>query len=183
MGIKIMFLSKNYVLASEVVDLLGLSIANISNIRRVFENSNDFHSIKKMKDCVFLNVNCNKFSKNITRCLETNTFTDMSNKLPVSWVREEYGMTPISMIKSGISRGEVIVQGKRFIEFEDEFVSLMQNKIGYVLDEKETNDCFRRGLIEGYIKLGTNKYFTWYNQPSVDGREVRDIESEFYVRM
>ena len=43
-----------------------------------------------------------------------------------------------------------------------EFVKKMKRKIGYILDEESTFECFKNNQIDGFTKLSKNKYFTWY---------------------
>lgn len=173
-----MFLDKKYVLANELVQKMGINIANISVLRKQYEYEDDLTTIVKMNNCNFLNSKSQKLPNNIRCGLSEHEFTDMSNKLPLTYVRSEYGMTEKELLKSGLVLEKIKVGGKDFFVFNDEIVATMKNKIGYVLDKNDTSDCMKRGLIEGYVQLNKNKFFTWYSIGDVGSisREVHHGE-------
>lgn len=156
-----MFLHKKYILANELVQKMGIHIANISMFSKQFED-NDYGHIIKMNNCTFINTQSPHLPNNLEAGILKNNFTDMSDKLPVTWVKDEYEVTERELLKSGIIYGVVTVAGKKFFHFKPDFVKKMYRKIGYILDEAETMECHKNGDILGYIKLSKNKYFTWY---------------------
>lgn len=157
-----MFLDSKYILANELTDKMNIHVANISMMRQVFENNNDFYSMPKKNNCTFINTKAHALPNNIQVGILANEFTDVSDKLPCTYVRTEYGMTEKEMKKADMIIGKVKVAGKDFYQFKPEFVAKMKRKIGYILDEKETMECYRAGTIDGYTQLSKNKYFTWY---------------------
>jgi hypothetical protein len=56
----------------------------------------------------------------------------------------------------------VDVSGKDFYVFSPEFVKNLQNRMCYVLDERETQECTAAGQIIGSIELSKNKFIVWY---------------------
>lgn len=157
-----MFLHKKYILANELVQKMGIHIANISMLRQQFEDADDFGSIIKMNNCSFISTMCNHLPNNIKVGILNNTFTDMSDKLPCTFVKTEYGITEKELFKVGFVIDKVKICGKDLYVFDKKFVKKMHNKIGYVLDKEETEDCFKKELIDGYTMLSKNKFFTWY---------------------
>lgn len=157
-----MFLGKNYILANELVQKMGIHIANISMLRQQYEDENDMSTMIKMNNCTMVKTNSHKFPNNIKMGIAANEFTDMSNKLPCTFVREEYEITEKELFKGGIIKGKVKVAGKDFYEFTEEFVKTTKNKIVYCLDESDTMACMAKGQIDGYIQVSKNKYVTWY---------------------
>jgi putative SOS response-associated peptidase YedK len=156
-----MFLNKKYILANELVEKMGIHIANISMLMKEYEDT-DNGTFVKMNNCTFINSNDATLPNNIKIGMQNNQFTDMTNKLPCTFVRSEYEITEKELFKSGMVTKKVEVAGKDFYEFAPEFVEKMKYKIGYVLDEAETMDCYRKKQILGYTQLSKNKYFTWY---------------------
>jgi len=156
-----MFLNSKYILANELVAKMNIHIANISMFAKQFEDS-DCGTIIKRNNCTFINSKSRYLPHNLEVGIIVNEFTDMSNKLPCTYVREEYPMTEKEMFKSGIVTEKTTICGKQFYVFSDEFVKTMKNKIGYILDAKETKDCTANDQILGSIQLSKNKFFTWY---------------------
>lgn len=157
-----MFLDKKYILANELVREMDIHIANVSMLRNQFEDNDDFYTVRKMANCSFVNGESQQLPKNIRAGIAKHTFTDLSNKLPCNYVREEYGITERELFKSGMVLNKEKVAGKDFYVFNDYFVKTMKKKIGYILDAKEEAQCSRKKQIIGSIRLGKNKFFTWY---------------------
>lgn len=156
-----MFLHKKYILANELVQKMGIHIANISMLVNDYEDV-DNGTFVKMNNCTFINTKDMTLPNNILSGIYANEFTDMTDKLPCTFVRTEYGITEKELFKAGMVTEIVTVAGKDFYKFTPEFVQKMQYKIAYVLDEAETMDCYRKKQIAGYTQLAKNKYFTWY---------------------
>lgn len=156
-----MFLNKKYVLGNELVEKMGIHIANISMLAKEFEH-NDYGHVIKMNNCTFINRDSRQMPHHIVVGLFAHEYTDMTNKLPVTYVKSEFGVTEREWFKSGIVTEKVEVAGKKFYVFNDEFVKTMKRMVPYVLDAKETEECTRKGQIKGSIQLSKNKYFVWY---------------------
>lgn len=157
-----MFLNKHFVLANELVEHMGIHIANISMLRQAFEYNDDFYNIQKMNNCTLINSKARALPNNIKVGLSTGKFTDLSDKLPCTYVREEYGVTERELFSSGIVTSKVKVSDKDFYVFNPEFVKNLQNRMGYVLDAQETKECQASGQINGSIEISKNKFFVWY---------------------
>ena len=157
-----MFLNKKYILSNELVDKMGIHIANISMIRQQFEDNNDFGSIVKMNNCSFINITCNHLPNNIKNGILNNTFTDMSDKLPCTFVKSEYNVTENELFRSGIVIDKVTIASKDFYVFNQEFIKKMRNKLGYVLNKKELDECIKNNEIDGFEQISKNKFFVWY---------------------
>lgn len=156
-----MFLNKKYILANELAQNMKMHIANISNYAKSFGDDDYGHTIK-MNNCTFIDTTSLQLPHNFLVGILTNEYVDMSDKLPCTWVKDEYNMTEKEMLKANMIFGKVKVAGKEFYHFLPEFVEQMQRKIGYVMDLKETEECIRLKQIQGSIKLTRNKFFTWY---------------------
>ena len=160
-----MFLSKNYVLASELVQAMGIALHSVCNMRQDFEYSDDKYSIRTMNNCMLINKKAYHLPNNIKQGIKKHEhkLTDLSNKLPCTWVKAQYGVSESLLMRSGIVIDKItIAKNRRFYVFNDEFVKLMKNRIPYILDAKEMEKCAAEGSIAGSIKLNSNKFFTWY---------------------
>lgn len=156
-----MFLHKNYILSNELTQKMGIHIANISMLRKQFEDD-DSGTVIKRNNCTFINIKANNLPNNIRVGISQNTFTDMTNKLPCTFVRNEYSLSDKELMQSSIIKEKTKIAGKDFYVFTDEFVKQMKNKNGYVLNKAETMECINNGDIDGYIQITNKKYFTWY---------------------
>lgn len=156
-----MFLSTKYVLANELAQKMGISIANISMLRKEFEEGDDLVTLYKMNNCTFIK-DSHKLPKNLRVGLKQHKFTDMSDKLPCSYVRSEHSLTEKEWFDSGVVIDKVKVAGKEFYVFSADFVKKARRKILYVLNEKEKTQCFEKGQIDGFIQASKNKFITWY---------------------
>ena len=157
-----MFLPKKFILANELVQKMDIHIANISIIRKELEEQGDSYTIQKLNNCNFVNTKSNKLPQNIRDGIRHNEFTDISNKLPVTYVRSEYPATERELMKSGIVTDKVKIAGKTFYVFADDFVNSVKGCLGYVLNEDEYLQCKSNSTIDGAIQLKNNKYFAWY---------------------
>jgi len=159
-----MFLKSDFVFGNELCEKMGISLSNLINLRKQFENGDDHFTIYKLNSCSFINTKSHKIPNNFRTGLETHQLTDITDKLPLSWVQSEYGLTISKELQDiGIITDRITLAKKIFLVFDREFVNKLQGKIGYILKEKETFECLENGDIEGYLKIKRNKYFTWYS--------------------
>jgi len=157
-----MFLPQKFILANELVQKMGIHIANISILRKEFESHDDVYTIQKLNNCNFINTQSHKLPKNIREGIEQNDFTDLTDKLPVTFVRAEYAATERDFVKSGIITDKIKIAGKPFYVFDPEFVSNVRGCVGYVLNHEDYLHCYSKSTIDGAIKMKNNKYFVWY---------------------
>lgn len=155
-----MFLSKKYILANELVQEMGIHIANISMFTKNLAE-HDLTAIK-MGNCTFLNSNSVTLPKNITTAVLLNSFTDMSDKLPCTWVKSEYELREKELFKSGLVIDKVTIANKHFYVFAPEYAKKFKYKVPYILTEKEKNYCYINNQIDGSIQLGKDRFFSWY---------------------
>jgi hypothetical protein len=158
-----MFLSKDYVLANELVQKMEINIANISKLIKDFEYNNFYGDIIKMNNCAFLKKTSHRFPKFIKDGLNNFNFTDISNGLPCRFVQSEYSITERELSKSEIFLEKKKIAKKEFYIFKDDFVQKLKGKIAYTLNKEETEKCHQNGDIQGYIQLSKNKFLTWYS--------------------
>jgi hypothetical protein len=157
-----MKIDKKYILANELTQKMNIHIANISNIKQELEEAGDFESIIKMNNCSFIDTTCKELPKFIKQAILKYNFTDVSNKLPCTFAREELGVTDRELKTSGIITGVEEIAGKKFYVFNEEFLNKIEKKVTYILDKYETEDCSNKKEIDGFIKLTKNKFLVWY---------------------
>lgn len=165
-----MFLSKDYVLGNELIEKMGIKIGNVSVAHKELEEVGNETDIIKLNNCSFLNKNSTMLPKNLTQGLNQYEFTDISKMLPMSYVLEEFklnkAMLEKLLLESPIFQEKIKISGKNFIKFSDEFINNVSSAIIYVLNEQEKEECLKDESIDGFLKLGSNKYLTWYNVES-----------------
>ena len=157
-----MFLHERYILGNELVQKMGIHIANISMFAKQMENIDDYSTIVKFNNCTFIDIHSHKIPKNLLKGIQNNSFTNLSDKLPVSWVKTEYQLSKLELINADMIENEILIAKKRFYVFKSWVVDLMKNKIAYTLDESEKDICLKNGDILGSIKINQNKYLTYY---------------------
>jgi hypothetical protein len=156
-----MFLDKKYILANELVQKMGIHIANISMIAKSLEDYDDV--FVKMGNCTFINTESIELPNNLKEAIAANDFTDMSDKIPVTFIKAEHNLSVVTMKKSGIISEVTEIAGKKFYVFKKDFMEKTKDTILYVLDKEETSECAEKNYIDGYTQIGTNKFLTWYN--------------------
>jgi len=158
----IMFLHKKYILGNELAQKLNMSISNISMFRNECLRSDDMYTVRKLGNCSFINTKSHKLPRNFKNAIAKFEFTSMHNKLPIRYVKTEYGVSEKQIINSGIVTGEIQVANKDFYTFDEDFVKKVQGHMIYMLNETETFKCMRENSILGYVKISNNKFITWY---------------------
>ena len=157
-----MFVPKNYILGNEIANHLNMNISNISMEINILEKKGNFSDNISLGNCNFLNRDSIYFSKYIRDAFRLE-YTDMSNKLPAPYVRTEFGIN-ISKAKDYKFIEDIIkIQDKEFVVFTKDFVETLKDKITYVLNLQELLTCMENDEIEGYYRLGENKYLTYYS--------------------
>jgi len=157
-----MFLSKDYILSNELVEKMRIHIANISMLRKKFEHKDDLYNIRKFNNCTFINTKCRDLPNNLRQGISNNEFTDISNKLPISFVRTELGCTEKQLFQSEIVQSKETIAGKKFYVFDKAFAHFVGNSVPYILNAEEHAECEDKGYIKGSIRMSANRYFTWY---------------------
>jgi hypothetical protein len=164
-----MFLSNDYVLSNEIVEKSGIHIANISMGIKLLEDSNaKAGAVVKYGNCTFLNKNAKTLPLYLKNYIHNPqwTFTDFSNKLPVTFLQAELGV-PFKDIQEGFKKEgtDISVQeiaGKQFAVFPKEFAEKMKKTTWYMLNEEEFKSCLRAGDIDGGFKVKKGKFLSWY---------------------
>mgnify|MGYP006999722202 FL=1 len=73
-----------------------------------------------------------------------------------------YEVTEKELTRAGIITGKMKIAGKDFYEFTDEWVKKVKGKIVYTLNKEETEGCYEKGQILGFVQVSKNKFLTWY---------------------
>lgn len=166
-----MFLSSNYILGNELVERMGINIANVSIMSKRFEDENDHTTVVKMNNCNFIKSDSPKLPKYIQNGIKElksqSPFVDFSDKLPCTWFRSEFELSDKDCMNSDIIKDKVKVYGKEFYVFDQKFIDAVKDRISYMLDEKETKECWNNKQIEGYVKISKKKYMTWYDPKTI----------------
>lgn len=157
-----MFKGKEFVLGNELTQKMGISIANVSMIRRELEAAGNVSAITSLNNCTFVDTTCKELPKFFKQGIANNTFTDLSNKLPVTFIEEEFKATEKELLRSGVVTEKIKIAGKNFYVFSDEFINSVKGKVVYTLDKEDKDLCLASGDIEGFIELSKNKFLTWY---------------------
>jgi hypothetical protein len=164
-----MFLSNDYVLSNEIVEKSGIHIANISmGIKQLEDADSKSGSVVKYGNCTFLNKQAKTLPTYLKNYIHNPlwTFTDFSDKLPVTYLQAELGV-PFKDIQEGFKRDGTDISvkdiaGKQFAVFPKEFVEKMKDSTWYILSEEDFNECLNAGDIDGGFKVKKGKFLSWY---------------------
>lgn len=150
---------KGYILCNEIVEKAGINIANFSKIRSDTENTNSTVTIKRGK-CIFIKAQDRMLPTYIAKHIYEHEWTDMSDKLPCSYVKSELdiGDEGIGVVFSD----KITICGKQFYQFLPEYAAKFKKKVLYTLNEAEATDCKAKGLIRGAVRITEGKMLTWY---------------------
>ena len=152
-----MFNREKCILGQELAEVGNMNIANISMI------INDLGSdVTQFGNCNYINVT----SPNIPLYILKHVYkcTNVQNILPMTYLTKEFNTTK-SIILDSLSNYIVKVHNianKELIEFSTEFIQKFENKVHYVLNKKETDECLKEQLIDGFIYLDKNRFLVWY---------------------
>lgn len=147
-------LNSNHILANELVQKMGIHIANASMI--------DSPNVIKMGNCNFIEKDDGYLPKNMKKFIRENEFTNLENLLPCKYARDELCISEKNLISSEIVSSVVTIANKDFYKFNDKFVKRVKKKILNVLNKDEFTECLTEELITDYIQLTKNKYLTMY---------------------
>lgn len=162
-----MFLNKNYVLGNELCDFLNIHKANISILRKERESVEDFNTVVKLNGISVVNLKSKFLPNNLKLSpedIKKAKFTDISDKLPLSYIEDELDLTPKELNVLGAKEVNIKYGNLKEIKlwkFPDEIVQL-KNIIPYTLNSEEYFECLKKKQIDGGIQVKPSKYFVWY---------------------
>lgn len=157
-----MFLDKKYVFVNELIQHMGIKIDPVINLKKSLDRMNDGSTIIQIKKYSFINKKSYNLPERFRDVLVNEKWTDVSDKLPCYWVKEEYRLTEKELFNHNFIQSVVKICNKPFYHFTPEFVQKLKNKNGYTMSIKEAVECMEKKEIDGYIKLKYNKCFTWF---------------------
>jgi len=157
-----MFIREKVVLSSELAEHGNMNIANISMLINDMNSKGNVGDVTLFGNCNYIKVTSPDIPlyvlKHVYKC------TDVQNMLPVTYLTKEFNVSKKVITKS-LSQyivKEHTIAKKHLIEFTDEFISKFNEKVHYILNQKETDECLQQKLIDGFIYLDKNRYLVWY---------------------
>lgn len=162
-----LFLRTNYVLGNELVEKMNINIGNLSSAKKDLEEVDNYSAIIKLGNCLFVDKNSPHLPNNIQEGLKKYEFTDMTDKLPLSYINEQWGVnrsTVENLIDTREEFKEInVLADKAFVVFDQKFSTDLYSTNVSVLSKKEKEECEEENLIDGSLQLTVNKYLGWYN--------------------
>jgi len=152
---------KDYVLGSEVAEVGGFHIANISMLFKDFPMIEGVDFLK-YGGMTLLNKKSLLYPNNIVKIMYSGKLTDLSPYLPYNYFADELENN-FTNVKNKFKK--VKIGGKQFVEITDDKLKeiLMDDKIvRSVVDNDEIPELVNENYIKGYIKLNSKKSLTWY---------------------
>lgn len=155
-----LYLTENHILATELCEMVGIHMANISNLK--------LPSILKFGNSPIIN----KFDVNLPPKIRNHVLnlnlTTLKNKIPLTYFKTQYNLSNDEILTHIADRIEIIA-GKKFIVYKDEFINKIKNKNKYKLDKmiyiankSEFNEFEKMYNDLEYIKVNSKKYIILY---------------------
>jgi hypothetical protein len=155
-----MYLSKKYILASELTAFMQIHIANISMLKKKYDEDGNTSTIKKYGNCLFIDSTDKSLPANIKRGIESYNFTDFSNMLPVTFLQSEFEVSIKILQERNIVQDIITIQGKKFAIINPEFKSKTTGATFYLHDDKDMKESIP--YVDGYVMLKKDKCLSWY---------------------
>lgn len=150
---------KNYFLANEVTDRLGISIANISSPNLLYRKDDESVWVKR-GNCIFNSIyNIDHLSKNTQEFIRNNKLMDCSKLIPVSFLMQEFNTTELTLRIFGNVEYRF---GKKLLFLNKFGDKIFNKKINDVLPIKECEELKASGDIEDFIKLNRTEALYYY---------------------
>lgn len=150
---------KNYFLANEVTDRLGISIANISS-PNILYRKDDENTWVKRGNCIFNSLfDISHLSKNTQEFIRNNKLMDCSKLIPVSYLMKEFNTTELTLRIFG---NVDYKYGKKLLFLNKFGQKIFNEKINDILPIQECKDLKASGDIEDYIPLNKSEALYYY---------------------
>ncbi len=153
-----LYFTDEHVLGNEVCEILGIHIANISNIKS--------DKILKVGNCPILSKYDLSITKKIRNTMFSNNITSLKNKMSLSYFKSEYNMTD-SEILSTIATEIQTIAGKKFIKYTDDFINKIKqpnniDNLIYVCNLNEFKELQNEEVPKYHYKITDKKYLIIY---------------------
>lgn len=153
-----LYLSSEHVLGNEVCEILGIHIANISNIKS--------DKILKVGNCPILDKTDLSITRKIRNTMLSDEVTSLKDKIPLSYFKSEYCLTDTEILNS-IADDIEIISGKKFIRYSQDFLDKIKqpnniDNLIYVCDLDELKDMQHDNIIKHYYQINSKKYLIIY---------------------
>ena len=150
---------KNYFLANEVTERLGISIANISSPNLLYRKDDENVWVKR-GNCIFNSLyNIDHLSKNTQSFIRNNELMDCSKLIPVSYLVQELKTNELNLQIFGKIEFKY---GKKLLFLNSFGDKIFNKKINDVLPIEDCKELKNSGDIEDYIPLNKKDALYYY---------------------
>ena len=167
------YIEKDTYLTSHVAKVCNISIVNFSlNKKYMKELEKDYEKYFKIGNIAFIEIeDKSEFSKSIQKFLniyeKSGKAINVKNFYPLNMLSKEFEISKSQIIDNKYDLRRYIddiidIDGKEFIKFNEELIKKFQKSYFYILDNKETDECYKQGYIDFSIRLGKNKNLVGY---------------------
>lgn len=141
-----MFLDKNFVLTAEFAKVCDITINNFSKWYNSYPDLVDYGYLYKFGDCTFFRKNIPILLTSWKEKLKIHEaeLTDFSDKLPLNYLKTEFGFDEKFAKKTGLGT-RVKIAGKNFIQFNPDFASSQKRKVWVRVTDEELKECEDEG--------------------------------------
>lgn len=153
-----LYFDKNHVLGTEICQILGISTANVSNLKE--------GHIMKVGNCPILNKLDLELQPKLRKTMFHPDITSLENKMCLNHFKLEYNLKDSEILEHIADRIEIIA-GKKFIVYTADFLNKIKqyndiDNVLYTLDKEEFFELKNQNIFKHYYKITEKKYLVIY---------------------
>ena len=153
-----LYFDKNHVLGTEICQILGISTANVSNLKE--------GHIMKVGNCPILNKLDLELQPKLRKTMFHPDITSLENKMCLNHFKLEYNLKDSEILEHIADRIEIIA-GKKFIVYTADFLNKIKqyndiDNVLYTLDKEEFFELKNQNVFKHHYKITEKKYLVIY---------------------
>ena len=153
-----LYFDKNHVLGTEICQILGISTANVSNLKE--------GHIMKVGNCPILNKLDLELQPKLRKTMFHPDITSLENKMCLNYFKLEYNLKDSEILEHIADRIEIIA-GKKFIVYTADFLNKIKqyndiDNVLYTLDKEEFFELKNQNVFKHHYKITEKKYLVIY---------------------
>lgn len=152
-----LYFDDNHVLGTEICQILGIHMANISNMKSP--------NILKYGNCPILLKSDYTLQPKIRKTMFHHKITPLKDKMSLTFFKSEYNLTDEEILKYIADKIEIIAD-RKFIVYKSEFLNKIKrpgyDNMLYILNSEEYKELKNNNIFKYSEKITSKKYLVIY---------------------
>lgn len=152
-----LYFDDNHVLGTEICQILGIHMANISNMKSP--------NILKYGNCPILLKSDYTIQPKIRKTMFHHKITSLKDKMSLTFFKSEYNLTDEEILKHIADKIEIIAD-RKFIVYKPEFLNRIKrlgyDNMLYILNSEEYKELKNSNIFKYSEKITSKKYLVIY---------------------